>query len=460
MSDEGPRTGAPRSSSALGEGAARVLRANDRGRMTVAAPSLYPHQWSWDAAFVAIGLARLSVSRACTELDHLLEGQWRTGMIPHIVYDDHAGGYFPDPARWGCAELSPDAPGGGGGPATSGITQPPVHAIAAARIVEVATTAGDRAVALEFVRRRWPALLAWHRWLAGPRRSPTTGLVRIVHGWESGMDNSPRFDGPYSRVAVGPTLPPYRRADVGKVADAGERPSDRDYDRYLWLIEELRAARYDDRRVVESSSFLVGDVLVSAITAAADESLATLGEAIGAPRHEIDELRSTAAWLAAAVAASVDPATGLATDVDERAGVALPSATLAGFAPLLSGGLDADTERRLVSVFAGTDWCGHPDLVVPAPPSTSPASPAFEARRYWRGPIWPVTVWLLGWALEHRGYRAAADIQRHAGLRLVGDGSFAEYYDPFTGEALGSAHQSWTAAVVLDWLGSGGDGAR
>jgi hypothetical protein len=56
------------------------------------------------------------------------------------------------------------------------------------------------------------------------------------------MDNSPRFDAPYERVVVGAGLPPYERADLVHVTAADERPSDRDYDRYLWLIEEMRAA--------------------------------------------------------------------------------------------------------------------------------------------------------------------------------------------------------------------------
>jgi hypothetical protein len=30
-------------------------------------------------------------------------------------------------------------------------------------------------------------------------------------------------------------------------------------------------------------------------------------------------------------------------------------------------------------------------------------------------------------------------------------GDFAEYFEPFTGESLGSPQQSWTAAVALDW---------
>jgi hypothetical protein len=44
-------------------------------------------------------------------------------------------------------------------------------------------------------------------------------------------------------------------------------------------------------------------------------------------------------------------------------------------------------------------------------------------------------------------------VLKREGLRQVSDGTFAEYYEPFTGEPLGSMQQSWTAAAVLDWLG-------
>ncbi|PQP53477.1 MGH1-like glycoside hydrolase domain-containing protein, partial [Mycolicibacterium austroafricanum] len=85
--------------------AAYLLRGNDLGVMTTAAPLLYPHMWSWDAAFVAIGLAPLSVERAVVELDTLLSAQWRNGMIPHIVFANGVDGYFPGPARWACSAL-------------------------------------------------------------------------------------------------------------------------------------------------------------------------------------------------------------------------------------------------------------------------------------------------------------------------------------------------------------------
>src|ERR1700730_7856938 len=106
--------------------AAQVLRGNDRGGLTVASPHLYPHMWSWDAAFVAIGLARLSAGRAITELETLLSSPWRKGMVPHIGFTPGDARYEPGPERWACGALSPDAPKG---PATSGLIQPPVHGL-------------------------------------------------------------------------------------------------------------------------------------------------------------------------------------------------------------------------------------------------------------------------------------------------------------------------------------------
>nr|BFE88145.1 hypothetical protein GCM10020093_107460 [Planobispora longispora] len=81
---------------ALGREAWSVLDANRTGSATVPAPGLYPHQWSWDSAFVTIGVARRDTRRAAAELLSLLSGQWRTGMVPHIVFHPaHAEAYFP-----------------------------------------------------------------------------------------------------------------------------------------------------------------------------------------------------------------------------------------------------------------------------------------------------------------------------------------------------------------------------
>ena len=220
--------------------AAYLLRGNDLGVMTTAAPLLYPHMWSWDAAFVAIGLAPLSVERAVVELDTLLSAQWTNGMIPHIVFANGVDGYFPGPARWATSALAAHAPRTRH---TSGITQPPVHAMAVQRILDHARTRGrsTRAVAEAFLDRRWADLVRWHRWLAEARDQHEHGRVTLYHGWESGMDNSPRWDSAYANVIPG-IVPEYEREDNIIVTDASQRPSDIEYERYLWLLEEMKAA--------------------------------------------------------------------------------------------------------------------------------------------------------------------------------------------------------------------------
>ena len=155
-----------------------------------------------------------------------------------IVFAPGVQGYFPGPDRWACSELAAAAPAGR---QTSGITQPPVHAIAVQRILDRARVRGrsTRAVAETFLDRRWNDLVRWHRWLAEARDPDHRGRITLYHGWESGMDNSPRWDSAYAGVTAG-GLPDYERADTHVITDPSQRPSDGEYDRYLWLLKEMK----------------------------------------------------------------------------------------------------------------------------------------------------------------------------------------------------------------------------
>ncbi len=424
--------------------AAYVLRSNDRGTLTVAAPRLYPHMWSWDAAFVAAGLARLSPSRALTELETLFAAQWSTGLVPHIVFSADAPTYEPGPERWASHETSPNAPVD---TATSGLVQPPVHALAVRRILDAVRDDPERAEIVERIHALWPSLLAWHRYLAQHRDPDGRGLLTIYHGWESGMDNSPRWDVPYTGVVPDADFLPFHRSDLHVLGEESQRPTDAEYVRYQWLIEELRRAHYDDTVARETLSFRVTDVFASAIFAAANEELALIGDELGL--GPTDELLKYAERFRRGVADSTDE-DGFAADLDLRTGAVLRTRTMAGFAPLLCGGLTEERQRRLMALFDSPAWCGHPDLAYPLPPSTSPESPDFDATRYWRGPQWPPMNLLFVWGLERIGETEAAARLREATLYQLTDGVFAEYYHPFTAQPLGGKPQSWTAAVVLD----------
>jgi hypothetical protein len=437
----------------LWDAALDVLRANDLGGWTRPGSRLYPHQWSWDSAFVAMGLAYVDPGRALAELETLFAAQWSDGRVPHIVYDPAAPpeAYFPDAARWTSPDLAAVVPTA---PATSGICDPPIHAFAAWRVWEIAEQGGHAGPPLrERLRALYPRLLAWHRYLATARDPDAAGLITIYHPWESGTDNSPRWDAALAKVVVGP-VPPYTRRDLGQVSDPSQRPTDAEYDRYLWLVESLKAAGYEDAAVHRRHPFLVKDVLASAIFALANRALYRLAERLGAPAGEREELATWADRFGRAVEGRWDPAEGLAFDLDLRTGRPIVVRTLAGLAPLLVPDLRADLVVALARQLAGPSFAAVPGLAYPAVPSTTPGSPGFHPRTYWRGPLWPFANWLLWWGLRQHGHRDLAAALRRANLELLArpGARFAEYFEPFSGEPLGSPDQSWTAAVALDWL--------
>jgi mannosylglycerate hydrolase MGH1-like protein len=149
-----------------------VLAANWTGSFTVPSRKQYPHQWNWDSAFVSLGLP---TERAWQDLRTLLAAQWADGRVPSIVFDPRtaADAYFPGPAIWQ-SRRAPGAPAVD----TTGIVQPPLHALAA---LQVYRRAADREPARAALADLYPRLAAQHDYLARSRDLGGEGLVAILH---------------------------------------------------------------------------------------------------------------------------------------------------------------------------------------------------------------------------------------------------------------------------------------
>jgi mannosylglycerate hydrolase len=428
----------------LANRALAILDANWLGSGTSPSRRLYPHQWSWDAACIAMGQASWNQGRADTELRSLFAGQWRNGLLPHIVFTDGAR-YFPGPEFWQ-AERSLDAPKV---PQTSGIVQPPIHATA---VLEVYRRGPDRSRARVLLEDLQPKLAAWHGYLYRERTREDSELVEIWHPWESGMDNSPLWDDALGRISLVPEqIPEYRRVDVD-VADAAERPTDEEYDRYTYLVGLYRELYYDPAAIRDATPFALRPALFNALLVQGDLDLAEISGIVGRPS---DEYRERASKTASEIDTTLwDDEGAVYADVDVRTGGFVPARSAAGLAPLLAGVPDGARAARVVERLADSRVAVGEDFAVT---SQAPAEPGFQPTRYWRGPIWPILNWVLQRGLDRYGYTAHAGQVRRAMLDLADRSGFWEHYSPVTGRGHGGADFAWTAGLTLDLLRSESD---
>ncbi|MDT0345249.1 MGH1-like glycoside hydrolase domain-containing protein [Streptomyces litchfieldiae] len=423
-------------------GARRVLGGNWTGGSTVPSRTLYPHQWSWDSGFIAIGLRHLSPERAQRELETLLGAQWADGRVPHIVFNPAVPltAYFPSPDFWRSSAAGHRA-GAPEAVETSGIVQPPIHAVAAWLVHRADPAASAHR---GFLRRVYPRLVAWQRYLTERRDFGGRGLASIVHPWESGMDNSPCWDPPLSRIEPAATAS-FHRADLDHGCPS-DRPTDLDYGRYVRLAEHYRDQGYADE--VDGHRFAVEDPGFNALLIASEHALADIAAALGADPsdHQVraEELTTTLLkrlW-------SQDDGLFLAQDV--IGGEPVPERSAAGLLPLILPGLPEDVTSTLLRTAGGEHFgLGGATRLVPSYDLTGHA---FDPARYWRGPAWFNVNWLLERGLRRHGATGRADALRTTLLQAAVASGFAEYVDPFTGEARGTRDFSWTAALTIDLL--------
>lgn len=419
------------------EQAKAILTGNWKEGYTKPAPGLYPHQWNWDSGFIAMGYARYHQQRAMTELNSLFAAQWDNGMLPHIVFNPAAlGNYFPEPDFWQAPQ----------GRQTSGITMPPLHAMAALTIYRQAK---DRETAKVFLKELFPKLVASHRYFYQNRDRERNGLVYIRHPWESGLDNSPSWDGPLSAMEFDKDeLPEYQRMDLNHGVPAEQRPSDQDYDRYVFLVDLFRKHGYDEEAIAAESPFMVQDVLFNSILCAAGRDLVTIAEILGEDTAQLEEW-----WGATAKAIREEMWSEDRGQFDPRdlvAGERLPTATAASFMPLFALAASEQQARTLYDRINSVSFCALHQGNCFTIPNYDMTADGFDSKNYWRGPVWININWMLSKGLRAYGYRKKSDAMNKDMIQLPVRFGFHEYFDSIEGHGYGSDDFSWTAALFID----------
>jgi len=431
----------------LSEQAIALLQKNDRGLYTVPADNLYPHQWLWDSCFIALGQRHYDVERAKMEILSLLRGQWGNGMVPHMIFNKELE-YRNDRNAWR-SWVSPYAPDD---VVTSGITQPPMLAEAIFRIGEKLDLPERRS----WYRQVFPGLLAYHEWMYRERDPHEEGLTLQIHPWETGLDNNPAWMSELHEHLLPGWIRFIQKTRLDIVASLFRRDTHSvSPDQRFSTIDalalydaqrRLRRKEYNIDRILDHSLFTIEDLAFNCILIRANEHLVNIAKTLRAdiPEATLQRMERTRR----ALDELWDPYTEAYYPRDFVTHKLIKEPTIEGLLPLYAGCISPERAELLVKSLENGHMFGpaHP---VPSVPLNSPW---FNADRYWQGPTWLNTNWLIADGLKRYGYKDHAEALIESSLELLDGGEFNEYFNPLTGKPLGAKNFSWTAAVALDWL--------
>ncbi len=422
-----------------------ILEQNWKNGFTIPTSRLYPFQWNWDSGFVAMGLIHYDVSKAIQEIQSLFSGQWENGMVPHILFhSEKETTYFPNFDFWQSSvnKGAPDMP------KSSGITQPPVMGFVLENLLKVSGMHPD---VVDFAKAIYPKVVKYHRYFYEYRDPHKEKLFFMYHPWESGRDNSPLWDESLNRIEIKQgDIPAYQRRDTS-IADASERPTQDQYDRYVYLLQLGKKYQYDGPEIAEESPFLIQDSMMNALLIKSNKSLSSVGQMLDLDHGEIDE------WIQESEKNYrqkfwSDQLSSFAS-YDLRSQEQIPMKEVGGLIPLYAGLATENQADQMASYLSDLHQNGYFLC-----PSFDVHHPRFDSKRYWRGPIWPHMNWMVAHGMVAYGKHELAKVIREDTVHLIENFGFFEYYEAqkdiaeSNAHGYGGNHFSWTASTLINIL--------
>jgi hypothetical protein len=244
-------------------------------------------------------------------------------------------------------------------------------------------------------------------WLYKIKDIDNNGLVEYTNSFNSGADDSPRFDGLYS--------------DGNHIG------------------------------VMQSVEGVEQNVWLSLLHYNLSEMASLLGNADAAKAHAkkaamLEEKIETSFW---------NETDGMYYDINTVTHQQIKVKSEFTFMALFLKNARKERIKRLVTehlINPKEFWLNYPV------PSVALSEPAFTESTMWRGPVWPNVNWLICLGLEQQGYTDIAKELALKTVKMVGpqySGNtcirgprFNEWFNPLTGQAYGNENMSWSCTVA------------
>ena len=387
---------------------------------------LYPAQWNWDSAFIALGYSYFNLNYALKEITTLLDGQWKDGMVPHILFHNTNTNYYPNYTAWNCGNKI----------RSSGITQPPILATILKLILDKNKISNKQ---IKKIKKIVKKIIRFHEWFIKFRDPKKTGLVSILHPWESGYDNSPIWDGPMEKVTIEKNLK-YKRAD-NKIVKPDQRPLNIDYDRYVSIKNNLRKKKYNPKEIFKSSLFNVVDVGFNSLFLKANKDLIQI---LNKFNMENSKISNYVKVTEKNILKLYDKKKGIffSKDIRNNKKIYIPSITnyFILFADLDNDLINNKLIKNLKNYNKNDKYFFS---------SIKPSHNSFEEKRYWRGPVWINCNWFIYQGLKNKDLKFSNSVKKKT-IKLLEKSKFYEYFSCKNGQPMGAKNFSWSASLYLD----------
>jgi glycogen debranching enzyme len=378
-----------------------LLKANQhisRGfRYTVPSSTVYPYQWLWDSCFHAIIYTHFDIDYAKDEIRSILNGQWKKGMIPHMIYWRKTKKYKLD---WRVKNN------------TSSITQPPMIAYAVETIY-------NKTYDIEFVHDVLDKLHLYYQWIHKERSNSYIPI--IIHPWESGQDDSILWD------------EIYKLDNPSKDTLAKKK---------LEILNEYIKTGLNAKKFALKNKFNVKCLLFDSVYLRNLKSMLTLSKVAKSKHYKYYKslIPQVEKYFKKRL---YNKEKKIFSSVYNNNTFISPPENSSMFLPLFAQAVTKKQTNRLIKDLLNEDkfWLRYPVPTIPA------ENINFQPNRYWRGSTWININWFIIKGLKNYGYDMIANNLKKKTIDMVKKSGFCEYYNPITGKGLGPNDFTWSGLI-------------
>jgi hypothetical protein len=384
------------------------------------------NQWLWDGSSHMISWSHLNVTNSILSMRTMLSMQQADGRCPEIIL-------------WGPSTVEGDALQllMYSTLETVDLTQTPLIPFALRAIYNKTK---DVSLLKEFL----PKIVKYYDWWANTRAIDGDGLVSIIHGWESGLDASPLYDGPYGVTSPQPSyFELYPKFAELILAYHWE---------YGWNQTEILSRSRPPGPL--NAYFIVQDVGVNAVYASGwgilSELAAYYDPVVSAycknKQQFVENTIVTKCWNSTLkrFISFYHDINGVRQEIDVEA--------VQSLLPIMIESITEEQQQSIINnqlLNPKKFWTNYPIPSVAA--DTPQFQPEFTVDLMWRGPTWPMMNWMVMEGLNRHGHFDVTKQLMDRWIALYQKSQVYEQYNPITGAPYGPVGLGMSSLIV-DWI--------